>query len=112
MNWYKKAQYEDYSSRHDNYLIQHKREDVVWVFDQNQNLQVEYPNGEGKATHNKAFGLGGKSFIYKGRYNPETGMVTVIENKNFLSTNEKYWKELLEKNLWQEFKNINNIKYY
>ena len=110
MNWYRKAQYPQ--STMDNYLIQHKKEDAVWIFDQQLNLYVDYPEEGGRVTHNRSFGTEGKNYMFKGRYNPQTKIVHVIDHPKFITTDQEYMRNKLEEKLWQEFKEISNIKYY
>ena len=111
MNWYKKSQ-QSYQSRHDNYLLRHNPEDCVWVFDQHQILSVDCPKKEGdRVTHNRSFGPEGRNFMYKGRYNPKSGIVEIIDHKNFLATQEQFWKNSLDNALYDKFTNITKINY-
>lgn len=111
MNWYKKAQ-SDYSSRHDNYAVHHRPGDAVWIFDQNQNLHIDFPEEGGRVTHNRSFNTDGKTYMFKGRFNPQSKLVTIIDHKNFKSTDERHWKKQLEKKLYAEFGPEINIKYF
>ena len=107
MNWYRLAQSVNY-----NYHTMHRPGDTVWIYDGINLIVDEAESESSRMTHNKSFGPGSGRHFFKGRFNPQTKLVSVVAHPSFISTDADYQKKQLENELYEKFGPEINIKYF